>query len=61
MSGIKEEIMSEELFDQKFVQKSGKVVNCILLSILWAVFSVPVFTIGASSAALIKSCGRTAM
>ena len=53
--------MSEELFDQKFVQKSGKVVNCILLSILWAVFSVPVFTIGASSAALIKSCGRTVL
>ena len=53
--------MSEELFDQKFVQKSGKVVNCILLSILWAVFSVPVFTIGASSAALMKSCGRTVL
>lgn len=53
--------MSEELFDQKFVQKSGKVVNCILLSILWAVFSVPVFTIGASSSALMKSCGRTVL
>lgn len=51
--------MYEDKFDQKFINISGKVVNCILLSILWVIFSIPVFTIGASTTALLKSCGNT--
>ena len=53
--------MSEDIFDQKFISISGKVVNCILLSVLWVIFSLPVFTAGASFAALLKSCRSTVL
>ena len=53
--------MKEDAFDQKFVNISGKVVNCICLSVLWAVFSLPVVTAGAATAALLEGCRRTVL
>lgn len=38
--------------DSPFVSAAIKVFDCICLSVLWAVFSLPVITAGASSAAL---------
>lgn len=38
--------------DNKFFQGVGKVVDCIWLSILWLIFSIPVITSGAATTAL---------
>jgi uncharacterized membrane protein YesL len=39
-------------FDNKFFNGLGKLVDCVVLSALWFIFSLPVFTIGASTTAL---------
>lgn len=38
--------------DSPFVNFAEKIFDCICLSILWIIFSIPIFTIGASSTAL---------
>lgn len=38
--------------DNKFNRALTKIVDCVILSILWIVSSIPVFTIGASTTAL---------
>lgn len=39
-------------YDSPFVQTCNKIVDCICLSVLWLVASLPVLTIGASTTAL---------
>lgn len=39
-------------FDSKFYQAVGKAVNLIKLNVLWLLFSLPLFTIGAANCAL---------
>lgn len=39
-------------YDSPFVQICNKIVDCICLSVLWLVTSLPVLTIGASTTAL---------
>lgn len=41
--------------DSPFVSGAIKLFDCICLSVLWAVFSLPIITLGASSAALYSS------
>jgi len=42
----------KKIFDNKIFQMLEKIVDCICLSILWLVFSLPLITVGASSTAL---------
>jgi len=42
-------------YNSKFNQKVNQILDCIFLSILWIVFSLPVITIGASTVALYHS------
>jgi hypothetical protein len=47
--------------DSPLVETLMKVGDCLCLSVLWLVFSLPVFTIGASSTALyatVHACFR---
>lgn len=39
-------------YDNKFFTAIGKLVDCVWLSILWAICCIPIITIGASSTAL---------
>ena len=39
-------------YDNKFFSALGKIVDCCILSVLWIFCSIPIFTIGASSAAM---------
>jgi uncharacterized membrane protein YesL len=41
-----------------FVTFAEKLFDCMLLSVLWILFSLPVFTIGASSAALYNTANK---
>ena len=36
-------------YDNKFFRALSKLVDCVLLSALWVIFCIPVFTIGAST------------
>lgn len=42
----------KKIFDHKIFQLLEKIVDCICLSVLWLVFSLPFVTIGASSTAV---------
>lgn len=39
-------------YDSPIIQTINKIVDCVLLSILWLLFSIPVITFGASTSAL---------
>ena len=39
-------------YDNPVIQFLTKVANCVYLNILWFIFSIPIFTIGASTTAL---------
>ncbi len=39
-------------YDNPLITILNKIINCIFLSLVWVVFSLPVFTIGASTTAL---------
>ena len=39
-------------YDNPVMQFLTKVANCVYLNILWFIFSIPIFTIGASTTAL---------
>lgn len=42
-------------YDSKFSQAMNKFVDCVVLSALWVIFCIPVFTIGTSTTALFVS------
>ena len=46
-------------YDNKFFRALSKLVDCVLLSALWVIFCIPVFTIGASTSALYYAAHRT--
>lgn len=46
-------------YDNKFFRGLSKVVDCMLLSALWVIFCIPVFTIGASTTALYYAAHKT--
>ncbi len=39
-------------YDSPIMQSINKIVDCVILSFLWLIFSIPIVTIGASSTAL---------
>ena len=45
--------------DNKFFQAISKVVDCIWLSILWVLFSIPIFTVGVSTTAMYYTVHKT--
>ena len=45
-------------YDSPLVQTCNKIVDCICLSILWLITSLPVITIGASTTALYYSMNK---
>ena len=45
--------------DNKFFQAVGKLVDCVWLSLLWMLFSIPVFTVGAATTALYYSVNKS--
>lgn len=46
-------------YDNKFFRALGKIMDCILVSALWFIFCIPIFTIGASTAALYYAAHKT--
>ena len=45
-------------YDGPFSQFVGKLIDLVLLSFLWLIFSIPIITIGASSTALYYACRK---
>lgn len=45
-------------YDNKFFMAMSKLADCFYVSVLWVVFSLPVFTMGASSAALYQTARK---
>ena len=39
-------------YDSPIIQSINKIVDCVILSIIWLIFSIPVITFGASTSAL---------
>lgn len=46
-------------YDNKFFRALSKVVDSVLLSALWVIFCIPIFTIGASTTALYYAAHKT--
>lgn len=42
-------------YDNKFFRGVNKIIDCFYISILWLIFSIPIFTIGASTTALYET------
>ncbi len=45
-------------YDNKFFSAVNKAVDCFFISVLWVIFSIPIFTIGASTTALYDTIHR---
>lgn len=45
--------------DNPLMQGINKVIDCIFLSILWVIFSIPLITLGASTSALYYTANKT--
>ena len=39
-------------FDNKFFRGFNKVIDCVILSMFWVIFCIPIFTVGAATTAL---------
>lgn len=46
-------------YDNKFFRALNKIIDCVILSVLWFIFCIPMFTIGAASTALYYAAHKT--